>query len=117
MDKIFINNLVIETIIGVYEHELHNKQPLILDLELAINSKQAADTDDILYTVPYDKVIETISHLSEIKQFKLLETYAEFITQNLLEAFNTNWIKLKITKPKAMPHTTEVGIVIERSKS
>jgi dihydroneopterin aldolase len=115
MDKIFINNLKIETIIGCYDHELTAKQLIILDLELQIDAKHCARADNIQDTIDYEKVIDNIKTLSQQKNFKLLESYAEYITFNLLETFKTSWIKLKITKPNALNDTKDLGIIIERS--
>lgn len=114
MDRIFINNLKIETVIGIYEHELTSKQTLILDLELKINAKQSALEDNIKDTIDYEKVVETIKRLSHLHQFKLLESYAEYISNNLLKTFNTQWVRLKITKPSALTDTKDIGIIIER---
>lgn len=116
MDKIFINNLCIDTFIGIYPYELAAKQTIILDIELQIDASKTALKDNIDHTVDYDLVVADIIKISQVKQFKLLETFAEYICQHVLEGFATNWIKIKITKPRAMPETKDVGIIIERSK-
>lgn len=116
MDKIFINNLNIETIIGIYDYELNNKQTIILDLEIEIDSKKAAQKDNITDTIDYDYVLDYIYTYCDQNNFNLLETLAENICKNLIQKFNIPWLKLSITKPKAVRYTNSIGIVIERSK-
>lgn len=115
MDRIFIKNLTIDTIIGVYKHELGNKQPINLDLELGIDAKQAALNDDIHQTADYDLIINKIIAICEQKTFKLIETLADHIADVLLKEFNVHWLKLSIQKPEAVKYTRDVGVVIERS--
>lgn len=115
MDKIFIKHLNINVIIGIYQHEIHKKQPIILDIELQTDANQAALTDNIKNTIDYDKVVDYINLLCGQHKFNLIETLAEFLAKNILESFNTNWIKITLTKPNALPQTKEVGIIIERN--
>lgn len=117
MDKIFIKNLNLEMIIGIYPHEINKKQAIILDLELQADAQKAALTDNIKHTIDYDRVVEYINLLCNQHQFKLIETLAEFLASNIIETFHTNWIKITITKPYALLETKEVGIVIERRSS
>lgn len=115
MDKIFINQLSVDALIGIYQHELATSQKIIIDLELQIDAEQAAREDDISKTLDYDLVINKIRQCCEHDRFKLIETLAENIAHNLLTNFATNWVKLTLTKPEANTATREIGITIERS--
>lgn len=115
MDLIFLNNLEITTTIGVYPHEKKITQPLILDLELSVNLKQAGLTDDLKYTVDYSKLTEWLINLCATKQFALIEALGEYICQQVLANFTVTQIKLKITKINALSQTKNVGIIITRS--
>lgn len=116
MDKIFIKNFPIDTIIGLHSHELNTKQKIILDLELQIDSKKAARHDEIKDTVDYSILVEAIQSLCDTKRFKLIESLAEYLCSYILENFNTTCVTLAITKPNALTLTNTVGVVITRSK-
>ncbi len=47
MDIVFINDLRIETIIGIYDWERKVKQTISLDLEMGTDIRQSAETDAI----------------------------------------------------------------------
>ena len=47
MDKVFIKNLQVETIIGIFEWEREVRQVVSIDLEMEFDNKKAAKSDDI----------------------------------------------------------------------
>ncbi len=113
-DIIFINNLVINTVIGVYPHEHQAKQELILDFELQIDAKKAALSDDLSDTIDYDFFTEWLTEQATQKKFNLIETLAEFLCKTIIETFHIPKVKLKITKPYAITATRNLGVIIER---
>ena len=60
MDIIFLGQLEIETIIGIYDWERETKQKVLLDIEMAFDIRKAAQTDDIAYTWNYKSVSNRI---------------------------------------------------------
>ena len=47
MDIIFLNNLKIDTVIGIFDWERKIKQSVIIDLEMATDIAKAAASDSI----------------------------------------------------------------------
>ncbi|MDX9875456.1 MAG: FolB domain-containing protein, partial [Spongiibacteraceae bacterium] len=47
MDSVFINGLALEAVIGIHDWERTQRQPVVLDLEIAADSATAACSDDI----------------------------------------------------------------------
>ena len=47
MDKIFLNDLRIETVIGIFDWERRVRQTVSVDLEMAADIRPAAATDTI----------------------------------------------------------------------
>lgn len=115
MDKIFIRELQLKTTIGIFEWEKKIKQNIIIDLEFAIDNRQAALNDDINETINYDQVITTIQTITEHQSFNLVETLAEKIADTLLQKFKTSWLKISINKIGAIKQAKGVGVIIERS--
>lgn len=114
VDIVFIENLEVSSVIGVYDWERNIRQCLIIDLRMAWNNKQAALGDDITKALDYAKVSEVIETFADSSQFQLVETFAEKLAALLQQQFNIPWLSLKITKPGAVPAAKGVGVEIER---
>lgn len=114
MDIIFVRELRVQTLIGVYPHEREGRQTLVLDLELGADIRPAAATDRIDDTLDYQIVARRIAEFAATSDFRLVETLGERIAELLLREFAVPWLRLTLRKPGAVPGAREVGIVIER---
>lgn len=114
MDIVFINDLRINTVIGIYEWERQVRQTISLDLEMATDIRRAAQTDDIQYALNYHAVAQRLIALVESSEFLLVETMAEQICQLVREEFGVPWVKLVLRKPGAVREASAVGLIIER---
>lgn len=114
LDIVFIENLEVATVIGVYDWERNIQQCLLIDLKMAWNNQQAAENDDITQALDYAKISATIQDFAAESKFQLVETFAERLAKFLQEKFNIPWLHLKITKPGAVPTAKGVGVEIER---
>lgn len=117
MDKVFINQLAIETIIGIYDWEREIKQRVLLDLEMAWDNKPAAESENIELALNYKAVCDRLQEFVGNNGFLLVETMAEAVAQLLMHEFSVNWLHLKLTKPDAIPQAQGVGVAIERSEN
>lgn len=113
-DIIFIEGLRLPAKIGITAWEQQIHQTLILDLQLSMNSKKAAETNDIQYTVDYYQVVKYIESYVSTQSFQLIESFAEQITQIIMEKFAVTGVRLKVSKPSMVAQTTHVGLIIER---
>lgn len=116
MDKVFIDGLEIETIIGIYDWEREVKQIVRLDLEMAWDNLPAAQSEDIEKALNYKAVCDRLIEFIEGSQLLLVETMAENVADILMNEFHVPWLKLKLTKPTAIPQAKGVGVMIERQK-
>jgi len=114
MDKVFIEQLEAITTIGVYEWEQEIKQKLVLDIEMAHDNRPAGVSDDVEDALDYAKVSEAILTHIESGRFLLVERVAEEIAELIMSKFSVPWIKIRLTKPGAVPQACGVGVVIER---
>ncbi len=117
MDIIYLSDLKIETIIGIYEWERKVKQTVSLELQMATDIRQSAATDTIDDTLNYKAVAKRLIDFVEKSHYQLIETLAEKITEIVLTEFDVPWVKLKLSKPGAIRGAKDVGIIIERSKT
>ena len=116
MDVIYIRDLKIECVIGVYEWERRVKQTVILDLDLAADIRRAAKTDRIDDTVNYKAVTKCLTAYIGASDFQLVETLAERVAEILLKEFGLPWVRVKVNKKGALRGATDVGVIIERSR-
>ncbi|MGD2112968.1 MAG: dihydroneopterin aldolase [Gammaproteobacteria bacterium] len=114
MDRIFITDLRIETIIGIYDWERRVRQTVSLDLEMAADIRQAATTDSIDATLNYKAVAKRLISFVGDSEYQLVETLAEKIAAIILEEFSVTWLRLTLHKPGALRGSRDVGVLIER---
>ena len=114
MDIVFISDLRIETIIGIYDWERRVKQTISLDLEMAADIRAAAATDAIEDTLNYKAVAKRLIDFVGESRFQLVETLAEKIAGIVLEEFGVAWVRLTVHKPGAVRGSRDVGVIIER---
>lgn len=114
MDIVFINDLRIETIIGIYDWERKVKQTISLDLEMGTDIGKSAETDAIEDTLNYKAVAKRLIAFVADSEYQLVETLAEKIAAIVLAEFGVPWLKLTVHKPGAVRGSRDVGVIIER---
>lgn len=116
MDIIFINDLRIETVIGIFDWERKTKQMVILDIEMAGDCRKAAASDNVDDTVSYKSVAKRLIDFVGNSEFQLVETLAERCAEIILEEFQLPWVKLRVNKQGAVRGARDVGVIIERGQ-
>jgi dihydroneopterin aldolase len=116
-DRIFLRGLTAECIIGFIEWERRVKQTVVVDLELPVDCRRAAVSDDVADTVDYKRVAKRVLAYIEASEFKLVETLAHRLAVLLLEEFGLEWVRISLNKPGAIRSSRDVGVVIERNRS
>ena len=116
MDIVYISDLRIETVIGIYDWEREIRQVVSIDLEMAADNRKAAATESIEDALNYKAVAKRLIQFVEESEFQLVETLAERIAEIVLEEFGVNWLRLKLGKPGAVTGSREVGVISERGE-
>ena len=114
MDILYIRNLKVDAVVGIFSWEKRIRQPLHLDLEIALDIRQAAATDNIAYALDYKTVSMRLTQYISQSEWHLIETLAEKIAALLMEEFGVTWLRLRLSKPAALPTADSVGLLIER---
>ncbi|MFK4016982.1 dihydroneopterin aldolase [Cobetia marina] len=114
MDRVLIEALAVETVIGVYDWERTIRQRLMIDLEMATDIRPAAAGDDLTHTLDYAAISARIQTYADDSQFELVETFAERLAALLREEFGIPWLRMTVRKPGAVPEAQAVGVRIER---
>jgi dihydroneopterin aldolase len=114
MDIIFLNELKIDTVIGIWEWERKIRQTVVIDLEMSADIRKAAKTDSVADTLNYKQVAKRIQQFVGESSFQLVETLAEKIAGIIRDEFSVEWVRVSVNKPGAIRGSRDVGVRIER---
>lgn len=115
-DTIFLRDLKVETIVGIWDWERKIRQTVSIDLEMGADIRKAAATDDIEDTLNYKSVAKRVQQFVEASEFQLVETMAEKIAETILAEFDLPWIDVRVNKPGAIRGARDVGVQIRRHR-
>ncbi len=114
MDIVFIEDLRIDAVIGIYDWERRVRQTLSFDIEMAFDNTKPAASDNIADTLNYKDVSKRLMEFVGSSSFGLVETLAEHCAAIIREEFGVSWVRLKLSKPGAVRGSKAVGVRIER---
>ena len=117
MDTIFLRDLKVETIVGIWDWERKIRQTVSIDLEMATDIRRAAASDSIDDTLNYKLVAKRVQQFVADSEFKLVETMAQKIAEVVLQEFEVPWIQVRVSKPGAIRNAKNVGVLIRRESS
>lgn len=116
-DRVFIEALEIECLIGIYDWERTVRQNVVLDIEMAFDNRVPAGSDAIEHTLDYKAVSKRLMQFVGDSSYGLVETLAEQCAAIILNEFNVAWVRLKLAKPGAVRGARNVGVIIERQRN
>ncbi len=117
MDIIFLHDFKVKTLIGIYPWERMVRQTVRIDLEIALPTSRACQTDRIEDALDYALIIERINDILANRHFSLLEALAEHIAQTVLTEFKSPWVKVSVAKLGIIRGVKRLGVCIERTAS
>jgi len=115
MDIIFLEQVKVQTKLGVPDWERAAPQTVMLDIEIGYDFSKACQTDAIEDTIDYGQVAARIRETLAENSFKLVEALGEHVCQLILQEFKAQSVKLKVSKPGILPGLKALGIVISRT--
>lgn len=115
-DQILINDLFLRTIIGVNDDERTNRQDVLINLCLDVDTRKAGKSDDIADAVNYKTIAKKVIELVETSNFFLVEHLADEIAQVCLREPRVSRVKVRVEKPAALRFARSVGVAIERTR-
>lgn len=116
-DTIFLYQLKVETIIGIWEWERKIRQTVSIDLEMGADIRRAAQDDAVESTLDYKAVAKRVQQFVGESEYQLVETLAEKIAELVLREFEVPWVRLRVSKPKAITGANDVGVLIYRARA
>lgn len=114
MDIIFLHDLRIDTVIGIWDWERKIRQTVSIDLDMSADIRKAAASDSVDDTLNYKLVAKRLQEFVGESRFQLVETLAEKIASIVLAEFDVAWVRVRVNKPGAIRGAKDVGVMIER---
>ena len=115
-DTIFLHDLRIKTVVGIWEWERRIRQTVSIDLEMGADIRKAARTDRIEDALDYKQIAKRVQQFVEDSSYQLVETLAENIATVVLQEFDVPWIGVRVNKPGAIRGSRDVGVIIRRER-
>jgi FolB domain-containing protein len=117
MDKVFIKNLRIQCILGVYDWERETPREVIVNVELGTDTGPASRSDNLADCVDYDQLSQQIRALAERARRLTVEALAEDIANLCLSISQVREAMVRVEKPGAVMGADSVGVEIIRKKN
>ena len=112
-----VQDLRVECIVGIYEHERQARQTVFVDVDLDYDFAVAAASDAIADAVDYDGVAASVTALLQARRFQLIETMAEEAAAMLLARVpEAQAVRIEIRKPAAVPAAACSFVRMERRR-
>jgi len=111
---VFIRDLILDSYIGIYEHEKNNAQKIRVNVDLSVLENCLKLDDDIDNVVCYEKIAVAIETIVKSGHIHLVETLAENIAEMNLQDPRILCVRVRVEKLEAIKNTASVGVEIER---
>jgi dihydroneopterin aldolase/D-erythro-7,8-dihydroneopterin triphosphate epimerase len=116
MDRIFIRDLVLRCIIGIYPEERREKQDVVINVEMHCDLRKAGRSDKLDDTVNYKAIKKAILKLVEESRCELIESLAENIADIALADGKVQCVVVTIDKPGALRFAKSSAVEITRMR-
>ena len=116
MATIRITNLRLRTIIGIYDWERKDKQDVIINVTMEIETPKAVKSDRIKDTVDYKKITKKIIQAVEASKYYLIEKLAGKILEIVMKESRINKATVRVDKPFALRFADSVSFELTQSR-
>ncbi len=116
LDQIFIRDLSLRCIIGVFPEEREKKQDVLINVVMSVDLTRAGQTDDLHDTVDYKRVTKEILTTIEPSRFLLIERMAQVVADICLADDLVMHVAVTIDKPGALRFAKASAVTIYRAR-
>lgn len=113
--RMFINDLVVNMLIGVHRHERDGRQRVRVNVALSIVDDIGHGDDRLAGVVSYEALVHDIRRLCDSGHVNLVETLAERIAGLCFEDRRVRGATVRVEKLDVFADTGSVGVEIERA--
>ena len=118
-DRIEVRGLELLLYCGVLDEEQARRQPFLIDVDLYFDMANAGQSDDLVDTVDYGALIDTLAERLTSERFQLLERLASRIADLTLEnpLVDAATVRVKKLRPPVAAHVDTTGVRVHRSRA
>ena len=113
---VFVRDLDLMALIGIYEHEKTDPQRIIVNIDLSVQEGDGPQDDDIGHVVSYEIVVKKVEQIIAEGHINLVETLCEKIAAACLRDKRVVAARVRVEKPDIIPNARSVGVEIERQR-
>lgn len=115
-DCIYVRDLAVRCIVGIYPEERRAKQDIVLNLTLEGDFRKAATTDDIADAVDYKRLKKLVIEHVERSRYQLIETLAQAVADICLSDPGVRRVTVTVDKPGALRFARSVAVELTRAR-
>ncbi len=117
-DRLAVRGLAVHGHHGVFDFERRDGQEFIIDLVLGLDTRPAAENDDLQETVDYGTLVDDVRSAVAHDPVDLIETLAQRIADVCLLNALVEDVEVTVHKPHAPIQATfdDVALTIRRSR-
>ena len=113
---VFVRDLEIMALIGIYDHEKVKPQRIIVNIDLSVHEADGPITDEISHVVSYEIIAKKVEAIVAEGHVNLVETLVEKFAEACLRDKRVEAARVRIEKPDIIANARSVGVEIERSR-
>ena len=113
---VFVRDLDLMALIGIYEHEKTDPQRIIVNIDLSVYEGDGPQGDDIGHVVSYEIVVKKVEQIIAEGHINLVETLCEKIAAACLRDKRVAAARVRVEKPDIIKNARSVGVEIERQR-
>ena len=114
--RVFVRDLVLDCLIGVYHHERNGTQRVRINLDMAVAETDRPLDDDLANVVCYETMVDHIRRIAGEGHINLVETLAERIAETCLSDTRVLQARVRVEKLDVFDDAASVGIEIDRRR-
>ena len=113
-DKVLINNLTVDAILGILPKERIQTQQVVINLTIFTDTQPAAKSQNIADTLNYAELASQAAQLTVEGEYLLIESLVEDLAALTLDHPTAKAVTVRVEKPQAVRDARSVGVEIYR---
>ena len=113
-DKVLINNLTVDAILGILPNERVQTQQVVINLTIFTDTQPAAKSQNIADTLNYSELASQAAQLTVEGEYLLIESLVEDLAALTLDHPTAKAVTVRVEKPQAVRDARSVGVEIYR---
>lgn len=111
---VFVRDLELTCIIGVYAHEKRGAQRVRINLDVGVEEGEAHHHDQLENVLCYEHLVVSIRAICADGSINLIETLAERVAEICLQPALARSVRVRVEKLDVFSDARSVGVEIER---